>query len=624
MNKKVVRIVIFLSGISLVGIVALQFIWFHKMLEMREDQFDRDVKAALQETAKRIEKDEGLYFLADRLKNITNVDTLLSAPTAAKMKDAVASRPPPRPKKKKIAKPNPVISGKQTSQKLNGFYSNSVVIVSNGRTDTVFSSYQINIGPVSEIVQQPEEPFMFPPNNAGDWFYEQQMIPPPFEFDVTDLNQEKFMMGDLNMMRHLDSLRMAMMHEVPLERNHPGFGKRPEPPKRDFLHAKADPEKEKLNTQIQKLEKQKNKLNDALSRMMVEIKGIQSPAAINLNIPGTRDILSSELAGRNISIPFEYVVISGTSDTISRSPGYKHDFNSTLYQANLFTDRIFEASDRIALYFPRKQNLLYHSMLWLMLASLFFTLIIVSTFIVSILVIIRQKKMSEVKSDFINNMTHEFKTPIATISLAADSIVNPRVMSDPERIHYYTRVIKEENKRMNNQVESVLQMALLDKKDFGLNLQPLDIHDLINQAIQNISLQIDKRGGQITSSLEALDSTAMVDEVHFLNVLFNLLDNANKYSPVKPEIDIRTFNNDQKLLIQVTDKGMGMDKDTKSRIFEKFYRRSTGNIHNVKGFGLGLSYVKAIVLATNGDIRVDSEPEKGSCFTIEIPVYNGN
>jgi two-component system phosphate regulon sensor histidine kinase PhoR len=317
-------------------------------------------------------------------------------------------------------------------------------------------------------------------------------------------------------------------------------------------------------------------------------------------------------------------VISGAADTLSRSSEFNPKSQNSLYQANLFSDRIFETSDRIALYFPDKQNLLYKSMFWLLVASLGFTLIIISTFIFSIQVIIRQKKISEVKSDFINNMTHEFKTPIATISLAADSIVNPRVMADPERIHYYTRVIKEENKRMNNQVESVLQMALLDKMDFSLNLQALDVHDLITQAIQNISLQIEKRNGSISFDLEALDSTALVDEVHFLNVLFNLLDNANKYSPQNPDINIKTTNLEGKLLIKVSDKGMGMDKETKGRIFEKFYRKSTGNIHNVKGFGLGLSYVKAIVAATNGEIWVESEPEKGSCFTIEIPVYHGN
>lgn len=623
MNKKIVRIVILLSGVSLLGIVALQFIWFDKMLGMREDQFDRDVKAALQETAKRIEKDEGIYFLADRLKNITNVDTTL-APSLP-----IAKRLPTHQPSKKLAKQRPTpppqhAAGTRNRAKPNSVY-NRVVIISNGKSDTIYSEIKVD-EQMPDIVQMPFEPLTFWPEPPADWFFGQQVFPPIFNQEFSNAQNEQQMKLELEMMRRLDSLRFQFMQSEPsLNGYNFVLGDRPPKPKKEpRVQPASDPEKEQLNNQIVTLEKQKRKLNDALSRMMLEIKGLQAPSAINLNIPGTRDILSNELASRNIIIPFEYVVISGSADTLSRSSGFNPKSENSLYQANLFSDRIFETSDRIALYFPDKQNLLYKSMFWLLVASLGFTLIIISTFVFSIQVIIRQKKISEVKSDFINNMTHEFKTPIATISLAADSIVNPRVMADPERIHYYTRVIKEENKRMNNQVESVLQMALLDKKDFSLNLQALDVHDLITQAIQNISLQIEKRNGNISFDLEALDSTALVDEVHFLNVLFNLLDNANKYSPQKPDINIKTTNLEGKLLIKVSDKGMGMDKETKGRIFEKFYRKSTGNVHNVKGFGLGLSYVKAIVAATNGEIWVESEPEKGSCFTIEIPVYHGN
>jgi signal transduction histidine kinase len=379
-------------------------------------------------------------------------------------------------------------------------------------------------------------------------------------------------------------------------------------------------EKLVMTDKIKQLESRTEILNAALNRMVAEINSLQTPAGTRLNIPGVFDILNKELASRNIEIPFEASVVSGLNDTISRSLGFNPHYDGVVYTAGLFSERFFQTGDAIAMYFPHRKDHIYSSIHWLLTASLVFTLIIIATFITSIFVILRQKKISEVKSDFINNMTHEFKTPIATISLAADSIVNPRILNDPERIQYYTRVIKEENKRMNNQVESVLQMSLLEKQDFSISLQSTDVHDLINQAVYNIGLQVEKRGGELTSELNAENSHVLVDDVHFLNVVFNLLDNANKYSPETPKIIISTESNDDVLKIRVKDHGMGMDKETRTRIFEKFYRKQTGNIHNVKGFGLGLSYVKAIVQACGGKIHVDSEPGKGSSFEIELPL----
>jgi signal transduction histidine kinase len=232
---------------------------------------------------------------------------------------------------------------------------------------------------------------------------------------------------------------------------------------------------------------------------------------------------------------------------------------------------------------------------------------------------IRQKKISDIKTDFINNMTHEFKTPIATISIAADSITNPRVIAEPETIKNFTRIIKEENNRMNTRVEQVLQMALLDSRDFKLRPGLVDMNYLIEKTVDHYRLQIEKREGSITSRLEAENSLADVDEDHLRNVLLNLLDNANKYSITKPEIEVFSFNRSGKFFFGVQDKGMGMSHEVQRKVFDKFYRVTSGNIHNIKGFGLGLSYVKAIVLAHHGDIRITSEPGKGSRFEISLP-----
>lgn len=256
---------------------------------------------------------------------------------------------------------------------------------------------------------------------------------------------------------------------------------------------------------------------------------------------------------------------------------------------------------------------------WVIAGCVMFTIIIVTAFALTIRTLLNQKKLSEIKSDFINNMTHELKTPLATISLAIDAIGNRKVMDDREKIQYFSGIIKEENKRMNKQVESILQSALLEKNEIGLNLQVIDAHQVIQHSVENIQLQLAAKDGRVELRLDAINPIIKADDVHFSNVIFNLLDNAIKYSKQRLEVVISTYNTRKHLVITISDNGIGMSRDTISRIFEKFYRAHTGNVHNVKGFGLGLSYVKAIVEAHKGKIKVDSAVGKGSKFTLEFP-----
>jgi two-component system phosphate regulon sensor histidine kinase PhoR len=217
-------------------------------------------------------------------------------------------------------------------------------------------------------------------------------------------------------------------------------------------------------------------------------------------------------------------------------------------------------------------------------------------------------------------MTHEFKTPIATISIAVDSINNPKVIDEPERIKSFTRIIKEENNRMNSRVEQVLQMALLDSSEFRLNLKIVDVNELVARVSGNIRLQIENREGKLEFERGAGQSMVEADEIHLSNVIMNLLDNANKYSPEKPDIRVTTTNRGSSVVVTVSDKGIGMSPETQRKIFEKFYRLTSGNIHTVKGFGLGLSYARAIVLSLKGDIKVSSEIGKGSTFEVVLPL----
>ena len=257
----------------------------------------------------------------------------------------------------------------------------------------------------------------------------------------------------------------------------------------------------------------------------------------------------------------------------------------------------------------------------IMIASaIFFTLMIIAAFYVTVSALLRQKKLSEIKNDFINNMTHEFKTPLATISLAVDALRNEKVASDREKSGYFTGIIKEENKRMNKQVETILQASLLDRQEQQLNLRSLHAHRSIQEALENVRLQLEGKGGSSELQLNAKTDLIEADEVHFMNVITNLIDNAIKYSKENLLIRISTHSTTRNLVIRIEDNGIGMTKETQRRIFEKFYRAHTGNLHNVKGFGLGLSYVKTIVEAHQGKIRVDSTIGKGTAFTLEFPL----
>ena len=254
--------------------------------------------------------------------------------------------------------------------------------------------------------------------------------------------------------------------------------------------------------------------------------------------------------------------------------------------------------------------------------SVLFTIIIITAFYLTVRTMLRQKKLGEIKNDFINNMTHEFKTPIATISLAVDAMKNEKVLQDRSKMNYFSAIIKEENQRMNRQVETILKASQLEKQEVELNMQPLHVHEVIKDVVDNFALQLGEKGGRAELMLNAANDLVMADEVHFSNMINNLIDNAVKYSKenVSLLLKITTQSNGKNLTIKVEDNGIGMSKETVKRVFERFYRAHTGNLHNVKGFGLGLSYVKTVVEAQGGDIKADSLLGRGSTFIIDLPL----
>ena len=278
--------------------------------------------------------------------------------------------------------------------------------------------------------------------------------------------------------------------------------------------------------------------------------------------------------------------------------------------------------EQMVLVVPDVKNNIFRQLRWLMIGSILFTLIICSAFYVTVSALLRQKKTSEIKNDFINNMTHEFKTPLATISLAVDAMRNEKVFQDREKMGYFSSIIKEENKRMNKQVETILQASLMDRQEIQLTRVPIHVHEVINDVLDNFHLQLEDKNGSAVLQLNAGADLISGDEVHFTNLISNLIDNAVKYSKENLAIKIATANIGKYIQVRIEDNGIGMNKETQKRIFEKFYRAHTGNVHNVKGFGLGLSYVKTMIDAHGGKIKVESVTGKGTTFIIDMPLVD--
>ena len=334
-------------------------------------------------------------------------------------------------------------------------------------------------------------------------------------------------------------------------------------------------------------------------------------------------LLTAALRNQGIDIEFNYGVIDGDEHHIvlTNSTENQREILGSEFRTNLFTSDIIPSSNYLAIFFPDQQTFLIGK-IWLSLASsILLILVIIGIFGYTLYTIITQKKISEIKNDFINNMTHEFKTPISTVALACEALQDEDVKKNDAFLKRYISIIEAENKRLGMQVEKVLQMATLEKKDFKLNLEKIDVHEVIDRALGNINIQIEKREGTIKKEFLALEREVIADEVHLTNIIYNLLDNANKYSRQKPDITITTKNKRGGIIVEIGDKGIGMSKEVMHRIFERFYREPTGNLHDVKGFGLGLTYVTTMLDALGGEISVKSDVAKGSSFEIYLPQY---
>lgn len=349
----------------------------------------------------------------------------------------------------------------------------------------------------------------------------------------------------------------------------------------------------------------------------------ERPLEERVNFKMLDDYLRSELINNGIDIAYHFVVINKMGKEVYRCSDYEDKGSEGAYSQILFPNDPPAKMSMVKVHFPTKKDYILDSVNF-MIPSMIFTIVLLITFVFTIYSIFRQKKLTEMKNDFINNMTHEFKTPISTISLAAQMLKDPSVGKSPAMFQHISGVINDETKRLRFQVEKVLQMSMFDRQKAVLKMKELDVNEMITGVTNTFTLKVEKYNGKISSDLKAGDAVVFADEMHLTNVIFNLMDNAVKYK--KPDEDlllsVRTWNEAGKLMIEVKDNGIGIKKENLKKVFEKFYRVHTGNLHDVKGFGLGLAYVKKIIQDHKGTIRAESEINVGTKFIIALPLLN--
>jgi two-component system, OmpR family, phosphate regulon sensor histidine kinase PhoR len=330
-------------------------------------------------------------------------------------------------------------------------------------------------------------------------------------------------------------------------------------------------------------------------------------------------VMQKVFAESGIDLPYEYAVTRWNNEVAYQSEAYD-PVGKISYRVKLFPDDLYVNSNYLNIYFPEKESFLFKSLSYLTFSSLVLTLAILMSFALAVFIMFRQKRLSEIRSDFVSNMTHELKTPISTISLASQLLGDKSIPAEAKNADQISKIITEECRRLGNQVEKVLQTAVFDKGKLRLRLGEVDVHEIITGVVETFSIQVKSRSGKITTSLKAAECRLQADQVHITNLLSNLLDNAIKYCNRNPEIVVGTSNRKDYLVISVSDNGIGISKNDQKRVFEKFYRVPTGNIHSVKGFGLGLSYVKMIAEEHQGYVEVESEVYAGSTFNVYLPL----
>lgn len=611
MSRSRIRWIVLLMAVGLLGLVALQSYWIGSALQLQREQFTYKVTDALQEVVRTLERREIWYLTRQRVEARNQQDRLMAiakksaAPAETKLANPSLAKPHGTTLNR-LARTALPKAGPMHGRTGDFVPAGALVVESDVLHPTVHPLSAEQMLVVEAFYRQQAEL-----TAAGDW---QTQIQQQQAFEQWVDNVLASQLSQIN--QHQDSVAYRKRGRsravaAPKRANAPGVKATPVA----ALSAAAGQHKAEAQSQM---------IKDVLKGLLLSDRPIEE----RINRMTLDTLLRQALQERGITIPFAYGVRTKAKPqflftSLGAAAG---PFETNGYKAVLFPNNLQETGNYIYVYFPTQEQFILSRLAFTFGASAVLLLVILACFYIAISTIVRQKKLADIKNDFINNMTHEFKTPISTISLAVEmaqeglrSPNNEPTGESAGRLMRYMGIIRDETRRLGSHVEKVLQMALLDRGEIKLNLSAVSVHDVIENVLNTIGLQIEQQGGEVDLDFEADRDVVEADELHLTNIVYNLVDNAIKYSPEPPHITLRTRSLPEGVQITVADRGIGMTNEQVSRIFEKFYRVPTGNRHDVKGFGLGLSYVKKMVDEHHGQITVHSQPGNGSSFEIVIP-----
>jgi two-component system phosphate regulon sensor histidine kinase PhoR len=593
MTQKKIRWIIGFMTLALVGLIAFQAYWLGFMLETKKEQFASDVQDGLAQVVRKLEKEE-LVMLAERHKTYESQQQ--------KIKELSAKLASIKPQKPEVPMPaneqrnaDAFISPEVVARNGMGSFQNEVrsdimyvrksFLLPNGQIAEITEEYHVDVDPEQEIQRRMQE--------------DQQLSE---------------MLNGVPTNKNLNSRKKRFDRSRKNGRGDKNLSQKNRNNRSNEIKLAAKAEVEKV---IQKTAIAKEVFADYLFK--------EQPIAQRVEPHYIDSLLRKELAAKNIQLSYAFGI---APQAPKQSKDWIFTSNATIkkhspqFMAALFPNDLHASGQFLHVYFPDSLGFIWETMGVSLLGSAILLFIMVGCFYIAMMTILKQKKLAEIKNDFINNMTHEFKTPISTISLATQLIQEDSSVVENGTIQRYLGIIKDENVRLGQQVERVLQTAQMEREEIVLKKKRLDMHELIQQVIEMNQPMLMAKQGEIQAEFSSDSSVILIDEVHMSNVINNLIDNAVKYSDKAPRVKIYTHSDNSGFHIQVSDEGIGMKKEFLSQVFEPFYRVPTGNVHNVKGFGLGLSYVKKIVEAHGGTVYVKSQLGKGSTFEITIPYGN--
>ncbi len=545
-------------SLALIGVIAMQVNWILHDYHLKEQQFNQRVNEAMNAVAEKLEKREAFNVISNSLITFNN-DSIFSLL-----------------RKKKILE-------EQFSEEVHVNHDEATV----------------NLDATAPTEPPPPPPL--PPD-----------FPDPMDYDHKDEIQMEI--------RHMGGRKITIRHNAHVITIDDSSSRTEI---RNNATESDQPELALLDKQRATIENKLSRWNMVMQNLAFEFFTDEKDIAKRIDKKQLDTLIHSELKTRGINLDYRFGVVNTANNSMlaTNANTENTDLVKSQHKTDLFPNDLLTQPVMLSLYFPQSVSYVLSTMWVMVISSSLFILMIVLGFAYTMHTLFRQKKLSDIKNDFINNMTHEFKTPIATISLATDAVSNPKIAEHPASVGRYMRIIREENQRMHKHVEAILQMALLDKKNLNINNEQIDLHEMIKKAVEQIQLQVEVKEGVITMALNAERHVIEGDFNLLFNSIINLLDNANKYSPEKPDISISTENTASYVTITVKDNGIGMSREVQKNVFEKFYRATSGNIHDVKGFGLGLSFVKAIAFAHKGDVKViRSESGKGTTMQLLLPL----